>query len=134
VNVLLDTCALLALARGALPDRAGAALRSAPEAYVSVVSPWEVAIKAAGGKLRLAGPALQWFQGLAERHDLREIPLDARTACAAALLPPIHRDPFDRILVALAQARTLTVLTSDDVIPTYPGVRALWSSDLAPRR
>jgi PIN domain nuclease of toxin-antitoxin system len=42
MNVLLDTCALLALARGDLPDAAAAALRAAPEARVSVVSPWEV--------------------------------------------------------------------------------------------
>ena len=42
MNVLLDTCALLALARGDLPKRAAAALRSAPEAIVSAVSPWEV--------------------------------------------------------------------------------------------
>ena len=43
--VLLDTCALLALAGGELPDGAAAAVRHAPDAYVSVVSPWEVAIK-----------------------------------------------------------------------------------------
>ena len=51
MNVLLDTCALLALARGDLPGRAAAALRSAPEANVAVVSPWEVAFKVAAGKL-----------------------------------------------------------------------------------
>jgi PIN domain nuclease of toxin-antitoxin system len=126
VNVLLDTCALLALARGELPDRAAAALRSAPEANVSIVSPWEVAIKAAGGKLRLMEPPIQWFLGLAERYGLREVALDARIACAAAALPRIHRDPFDRVLVALAQAHALTVLTADEHIPRYPGVSALW--------
>jgi PIN domain nuclease of toxin-antitoxin system len=124
--VLLDTCALLALARGELPGAAAAALRSAPEAHVSAVCPWEVAIKAASGRLRLREPPVQWFHGLVERYDLKEVPLDARTACAAAALPPIHRDPFDRVLVALAQAQTLTVLTSDEHIPRYPGVRTLW--------
>jgi PIN domain nuclease of toxin-antitoxin system len=126
VNVLLDTCALLALARGELPERAAAALRSAPEANVSVVSPWEVAIKAARRKLRLKASPIQWFTGLAERYDLRQLPLEARIACAAAALPPIHRDPFDRVLVALAQAHTLTVLTSDENIPKYAGVHTLW--------
>jgi PIN domain nuclease of toxin-antitoxin system len=126
VNVLLDTCALLALARGELPSRAAAALRSAPEASVSVVSPWEVAIKVAGRKIRLKGPPIQWFLGLAERYGLQQLPLDARIACAAAALPLIHRDPFDRVLVALAQTHTLTVLTSDENIPKYPGVRTLW--------
>ncbi len=126
MNVLLDTCALLALARGELPERAATGLRRAPEANVSAVSAWEVAIKAAAGSLRLAEPAAQWFLGLADRYHLRELPLDARTACAAAALPPIHQDPFDRVLVALAQANALTVLTSDEHIPKYPGVKTLW--------
>jgi PIN domain nuclease of toxin-antitoxin system len=126
VNLLLDTCALLALARGELPRGAAAALRTAPEANVSVVSPWEVAIEVAGGRLRLKEPPAQWFQGLAERYQLREVPLGASLACAAAALPPIHRDPFDRVLVALARAHALTVLTSDENITRYPGVKALW--------
>jgi PIN domain nuclease of toxin-antitoxin system len=126
MNVLLDTCALLALARGELPDQASAALRTAPEAWVSAVSPWEVAIKAAAHKLLLAEPPVEWFVALAERYSLRAIPLDARTTCAAAALPPIHRDPFDRVLVALAQANALTVLTSDKNIPKYPAVKASW--------
>jgi PIN domain nuclease of toxin-antitoxin system len=126
VNVLLDTCALIALADGGLPKRAAAALRQAPDAYVSAVTAWEVAIKVAGGRLRLLDTPAAWFQGLLERYDLREIPLEGRTACAAAALPLVHRDPFDRLIVALAQAQGLTVLTSDDNIPKYDGVTALW--------
>ena len=126
MNVLLDTCALLALARGELPERAAAALSISPEANVSTVSAWEVAIKAAGGKLRLRETPFQWFRGLTEHYRLREIPLDTESVCAAAALPFIHRDPFDRVLVALAQAQALTVLTSDKSIPRYPGVKTLW--------
>ena len=126
MNVVLDTCALLALGRGELPDDAAAALRTAPEAWVSAISPWEVAIKTAAGKLQLMEPSFIWFLGLAERYGLREIPLDARIACAAAGLPLIHRDPFDRVLVALAQAHALTILTSDENIPKYPGVKTSW--------
>ncbi len=126
MNVLLDTCALLALADGNLPRGAAGALRKAPEAFVSVVSPWEVAIKAAGGKLRLMEPPVRWFLGLAERYDLRAVPLDASIACAAAALPWLHRDAFDRVIVALAQAHGFTVLTSDENIPKYAGVNTLW--------
>ena len=122
----MDTCAVLALVRGELPDGAAAALRHAPEAYVSVVSAWEVAIKVAGGKLRLAEPPARWFGGLIEHYDLREVPLEAGLACAAAALPPIHRDPFDRVIVALAQAHALAVLTSDENIRKYPVVTTLW--------
>jgi PIN domain nuclease of toxin-antitoxin system len=126
MNVLLDTCAVLALAGGELPDGAAGALRKAPEAYVSVVCAWEVAIKVAGGKLLLAEPPLWWFRGLVERYDLRELPLEASVACAAGALPLLHRDPFDRILVALAQANELTIVTSDEQIGQYPGARTLW--------
>ena len=126
MNVLLDTCALLALARGELPERAASALRTAPEACVSVVSAWEVALKAAGGKLHVGEPPYQWFLGLTDRYALRELALDARTACAAAALPGIHGDPFDRVLVALAQGQALTVLTCDEHIAQYPGVSTLW--------
>lgn len=126
MNVLVDTCALLALARGELPDRAAGALARAPEAGVSVVSAWEVAIKHEAGKLRLQAPPYQWFLDLAERYDLRALPLDARTACEAAALPPLHRDPFDRVLVALARLHTMTILTADNDIARYPGVTTLW--------
>ena len=126
MNVLLDTCALLALARGELPRRAATAVRTARVASVSVVSPWEVAIKLAAGKLGLKQPPVQWYLGLLERYDLQEVPLDVTLVCAAAALPRIHRDPFDRVLVALAQARALTVVTSDQNIPKYSGVTTVW--------
>ena len=93
---------------------------------MSVVSAWEVAIKVAGGKLRLLEPPAQWFLGLLEHYDLREVPLEAGVACAAAALPPVHQDPFDRVIVALAQTHALTVLTSDENIRKYPGVTTLW--------
>lgn len=126
MSVLLDTCALLSLADGNLPPGAAAALRTAPEAYVSVISPWEVAIKVAAGKLRLKETPVSWFRGLVERYDLREVPLDAAVACAAAALPALHRDPFDRVIVALALARGLAVLTSDEHIRGYAGVTSRW--------
>ena len=47
-------------------------------------------------------------------------------ACAAAALPLLHRDPFDRVIVALAQAHGVPVLTSDENIPRYAGVAAIW--------
>lgn len=124
--MLLDTCALLALAGGDLPRGAAGALQKAPEAFVSVVIPWELAREAAGGKLRLMEPPVRWFLRLAERYDLREVPLDVGIACAAAALPVLDRDPFDRVIVALAQAHELTVLTSDENIRKDAGVRTLW--------
>ncbi len=126
MNLLLDTCALLALAQGTLPFRAHEQLQIANEAFASVVSPWEVGIKSAKGRLTLNEPVESWFHGLTEHYQLRVILLDVKTACAAALLPKIHSDPFDRVIISIAQQRNLTILTSDRTIPTYPGIQTLW--------
>lgn len=126
MNVLLDSCALIALAAGTLPLKAKSCLQSATQAHASVVSPWELGIKASVGKLILKEPVESWFVGLTERYQLHPLPLDVSTACAAADLPLIHRDPFDRILIAIALRDRLTLLTSDKTIPTYPGISTLW--------
>jgi PIN domain nuclease of toxin-antitoxin system len=126
MNVVLDTCAVLALADGNLPTAASAALRKSSTARVSVVTAWEVAIKVASGKLRLAVPPDRWFEILLDHHDLRGIPLDAETVCAAAALPEVHRDPFDRAIVALALATDSVLITSDERISRYPGVTTRW--------
>ena len=126
MNLLLDSCALLALAQGSLSSDASRTLETADDACVSVVSPWELAIKIAKGSLSLNEPVYSWFTGLAEHYRLRVLALDPFTACAAAALPPIHRDPFDRVLIAIAHHRQLTILTSDQTIPTYRGVQTLW--------
>jgi PIN domain nuclease of toxin-antitoxin system len=128
MNVLLDACALIALASSpkALPPRASAALAAASEAFVASATAWEVAIKAKAGKLTLKKPPHVWFQEVAAHYSLREIPLRSAAACAAADLPLIHRDPFDRVIVAIALEERLFVLTSDQIIPQYPGVTAIW--------
>jgi len=126
MNLLLDSCALIALANNALPENAHAALESGAWAYVSSLSVWEIAIKVKSGKLSLPKPVEKWFIELCEEHDLQEIPFLADLACAAADLPLIHRDPFDRALIATAMERKLTLLTSDKIIPSYPGITTLW--------
>ena len=93
---------------------------------MSSVSAWEVAIKAAAGKLTLSVDPASWFRDLLDHYDLREVLLEGSLACAACALPPIHKDPFDRVIVALAQAHGLTVLTSDENIGKYAGVRTVW--------
>lgn len=128
MNVLLDTCALLALAGGAgtLPEQAANAIARASSVAVSAVSVWEIAIKVKTGKLRLERPVLDWYAESIARYHLDEIPLPASLLCAAADLPLLHRDPFDRVLIAAALDRGWLLVTSDRVIPTYPGVRVIW--------
>jgi PIN domain nuclease of toxin-antitoxin system len=126
MNVVLDTCALLALAAGDLTPQAVSEIRRAGQASVSSVTAWEIAIKVAAGKLRLDGPPERWFSDLLAHYDLREVHLDAELACAAAALPKIHRDPFDRAIIALARATDSVVITSDERIGKYPGIEVRW--------
>lgn len=128
MKLLLDTCALLALAgqAGKLPRQASQALASPGQIGVSPVSAWEIAIKVRNGKLHMGLPPHDWFVKAMERYHLEEIPLDTALLCAAADLPLLHRDPFDRVLVATCLAGNFTLLTSDPIIPTYPGMKVIW--------
>ncbi len=128
MNLLLDTCALLSLAgrAGKLPKNASDAVAGASSVAVCAVSPWEIAIKVKSGKLRLKRPVPEWFEEARQRYRLEEVPLSAALLCAAADLPLVHRDPFDRVLVAAALERGLTIVTSDRTIPGYPGVKTVW--------
>lgn len=125
MNLLLDTCGLIALGNGTLGRAAAVCMEAAPEVLVSVVSPWGIAIKVANGKLTLGEPVVSWFEALASTYRLRVQRLDPATACAAALRL-IHRDPFDRVLVATALAGKLTIVTADPLIATCPGVATVW--------
>jgi len=127
MRLLLDTSAVLHLAAGTLPPAAADALRSGGLAVLSPVVPWELAIKVKAGKLELPRPPLDYCMSLARRHRLT-LPregLDAMLLCEAAELPLIHRDPFDRILVATAIREQLAVLTPDRAIALYP-VATIW--------
>jgi len=123
VTWLLDTHVLLwALAT---PERLPAAVRQPledtgqPVAY-SAVSIWEIAIKAAIGRVDFVANA-----GLVADHAIklgwRELPVSACHAARVAHLPPIHNDPFDRLLVAQAQVTGYTLITADQTVANYPG-------------
>ncbi len=126
MNVLLDTCALIALSNGPLPPAAARAFGAATHAHVSPVSVWEAAIKFKLGKLQLGPTPLVWFQNLCRHYHVTPLPLTADLLCAAADLPLIHRDPLDRVLIATALEHSLRLITSDTTIPRYPGVQTLW--------
>jgi PIN domain nuclease of toxin-antitoxin system len=128
MNVLLDTCALLALVGNvdSLSKPASQALASASLVFVSPIIAWEIAIKVKSGKLRMKVPVQDWYRDSLERYHLQEIPLSAESLCAAADLPSIHRDPFDRVMIAIAMERNLPILTSDRTIPKYTGIHVIW--------
>ena len=109
-----------------MSDAAAQAVANAPVISVCGISAWEIAIKLKSGKLAIRKPVHEWYADSLVRYRLDEVPLTVSLLCAAADLPLLHRDPFDRVLVAAAIERGLTLITSDRIIPTYPGVKVIW--------
>jgi PIN domain nuclease of toxin-antitoxin system len=120
---LLDTnTALIALSD---PDRLPAGVRAALLAgpnVLSAVSYWEVLIKSMKGNLNVGDPRTWWRDAL---DQLAATPLALRPEHVAELytLPPLHKDPFDRILIAQAMAEELTLVTTDGEMPRYASAR-----------
>jgi PIN domain nuclease of toxin-antitoxin system len=103
------------------PERLSESVRSAillGQNVVSAVSYWEVALKFMKGNLDVGDPATWWSNCLVQ---LLANPLNLKAEHVAALttLPPIHQDPFDRMLVAQAKAAGLTILTMDNTMARY---------------
>jgi PIN domain nuclease of toxin-antitoxin system len=119
--MILDTCALLWLASGSkkLSRSALKEINAAPVVYVSAISGFEIAIKAAKGKLKLPNPPHEWFEKVVEHHGLTMLPLALDVCITAAGLPPIHDDPCDRFIIAAARLHDLTVVTADEQFEQY---------------
>ena len=119
--MILDTCALLWLASGSkkLSRATLKEINAAPAVYVSAISGFEISLKTAGGRLELSHPVEAWFEQVIEHHGLTVLPLGLDDCIAAAKLPPIHNDPFDRFIIAAAKLHDLTVVTADEQYEKY---------------
>jgi PIN domain nuclease of toxin-antitoxin system len=89
------------------------------EVYLSVVSLWEASVKYQIGKLPLPQPPGSYLPLQRERHLIASLPLDEASVGQLANLPPLHRDPFDRMLVCQALEHKMTIVTIDDAIRAY---------------
>ena len=120
MRILLDTHLLLWwLANDAsLSDRARTLIGD-PEntVFLSAVTLWEIWLKVSLNKLRLPAD----FEERLAAEPFENLPLTATQARRVALLPWLHRDPFDRMLVVQAQADHLTLLTADEALGAYGG-------------
>jgi PIN domain nuclease of toxin-antitoxin system len=128
MNLLLDTVALYRAATmpDTLPEAARDYLRdSASQLRVSLASAWELAIKSALGKLALPCAFEDFFAQSV--RDLLATTLDVDLGAIARVtqLPPHHRDPFDRLIIAQALIGGFTVVTSDRRFEDY-GVKVIW--------
>ena len=127
VNLLLDTHVLLwwFTSDARLSSASGHALAETNNiAYVSAAVAWEVAIKTTSGKLE-AQAILSDFHGLLLQRGFRRLAISTAHALRAGQLPLHHRDPFDRMLVAQAQALNFPIVSADTVFDRY-GVRRIW--------
>ncbi len=122
MRVLLDTQVwlwmLAAPERLSTPSRA-LVVSTDNELLLSAASAWEIAIKYALGKLRLPEPPGDLMPRLMTRTGITPLAVHHRHALHVATLPPRHRDPFDRLLVAQAQVEGLPILTADRSFELY---------------
>ena len=96
------------------------------ELFLSAASSWEIAIKYALGRLPLPVPPAEYVPSRMESSGVLALAVEHRHALATGTLPPHHRDPFDRLLVAQAQIDRLTLLTADPQLEAYD-VEILWT-------
>ena len=126
--MLVDTHAILWWLAGdeRLSKRARKILQD-PEnkRWVSIASLWEIAIKMSSGRLPAEGLTLGTIAGLLKAQQFAILPVRLEDLLRLELLPWLHRDPFDRLIVAQALEEGISLLTADGVMSHYP-VQTIW--------
>jgi PIN domain nuclease of toxin-antitoxin system len=128
LKLLLDTSAFLWFLTldGRLSEAAADAVRSSEnDVWLSAVSFWEILVKHQLGRLPLPEPPNWYIPKQRRRHGIRSLALRERAIAHLPKLPPLHRDPFDRMLACQSLEHGLTLVTSDPALQAYP-VKTLW--------
>jgi PIN domain nuclease of toxin-antitoxin system len=123
MRLLLDTHVFLwyITASPGLPASFRAAIQDpANDVFLSVASVWEAVIKYGLGKLPMPAPPADYLPRQRALHRVASLPIEEGALAHLAGLPSLHRDPFDRMLVAQALQHDLTLLTVDDAVKAYP--------------
>ena len=122
-RLLLDTHLLLwaALFPERLPKKASRLMNELGNTlYFSTVSIWEISIKLTRPRADLEIDVRQWRSGLLD-NGYQELTINSLHAMSVRDLPDIHKDPFDRLLLAQAMREDLTLVTADEILASYPG-------------
>lgn len=128
MRALLDTHAFLwwVLDDPRLSDESRRVIQAASnDVLVSAATAHEIAIKTASGKLKLPQPPDSYVPGRIASEGFEPLPIEVVHALRAGRLPPIHRDPFDRLLIAQAQIEGIPIITADPAIGRYD-VETIW--------
>jgi PIN domain nuclease of toxin-antitoxin system len=123
MRILLDTHVFLWFISGSprIPANFRIAIEDpSNEVFLSVVSIWEAAIKHGAGKLKLPASPGAMLPIERQKHGIASLPIDEGSAARLHALPPIHRDPFDRMLACQGLEHQLIVATVDPQLAQYP--------------
>lgn len=120
-DLLLDTCAVIWISQDEhISPEAEQAISTSTSVRVSVMTSWELGMLVSRGKLPSTRHPLRWFEDFVEAGPVAVEAVDPDILVSASYLPsPIHRDPMDRILIATARERDLTIVTRDSAILSY---------------
>lgn len=130
MRLLLDTHVFLWLISGSpeIPPTVLSTIRDPRnQVFLSVASVWESIVKFQLGKLALPEPPETFLPAQRERHQVSSLAIEEADLSHLAALPPIHRDPFDRILMAQALRSSLVFVTVDARIRAYPVTLMVWT-------
>lgn len=121
-RILLDTCTFLWIIRDS-PELSQTAkslfIDPKNTIYLSAVSAWEISVKYGLGKLPLVVAPHIYVPAERLRHNILPLPLEEGAASTVSRLPPLHNDPFDRMLICQAVTHGLTLLSPDRLIHQY---------------
>jgi len=103
------------------------ALLQGERVLVSAITAWEIAMLVERGRMSLAMSIDNWLIAVGSLEGLEIVPVSAAVAVQSTRLPgEFHKDPADRMIVALARERNATLVTADEKIRAYPHVRVVW--------
>jgi PIN domain nuclease of toxin-antitoxin system len=122
LKLLLDTHAFIWWDDGKLPQPVVRRIQRADQVLVSAVTAWEISIKASLGKLIARASVADAL----EDYGFLELPVRAIHTDALRALPPLHRDPFDRMLVAQASVENLAIVSRDGTLSAYK-IPVVWA-------
>lgn len=128
MNAILDTHAFLWMVTDdrRLSEAARVVIADgANQVFLSTASMWEIVLKAGAGKLHVTGGAARFLEREMRRNRLSPLPIQPAHVLRVPTLPAIHKDPFDRLLIAQAQVENLPLITADPEIKRYP-VLVIW--------
>ena len=126
MKILLDTQALILAGRNQLPKPATLAYSSTSnEVFFTLVSLWEIGIKAALGKLRFHRKITEYHEMLVNELGLIPLSIEPKHIEKAVALPPHHKDPFDRLILGQALTENFLILGSDAHFDAY-GCKRIW--------